>query len=115
MSKLLKVLTNNGLAVSHRGAQGGYALARPAVGITVAEIVHAFDGPVAMASCVDGADGCCELETTCPISRRWNRVNLAIRTALEEITLADMLLPDPFDECLTEATSSPGLGGPTPG
>jgi len=92
-AKILKHLAKAGILVSLRGSNGGYELARPAAEITVAEIIVALDGPIALAACVDGAADHCGVEQLCSMRGNWNRVNRAIRTALEEITLADMAHP----------------------
>jgi FeS assembly SUF system regulator len=98
VAKLMKILTPAGLMVSHRGATGGYALARPAERITIADIIGALDGPISITSCVDGAEGGCCVETLCPMRGNWDRVNTAVRKALEEVTLADMSVPPPPSE-----------------
>ncbi|PJK31677.1 SUF system Fe-S cluster assembly regulator [Minwuia thermotolerans] len=90
VSKLLKELARGGLLVSIRGAQGGYRLDRTPDEITVAEIVQALEGPIALTACVDGADDSCHVESFCGMRGNWNKVNNAIRTALESVTLADM-------------------------
>lgn len=92
-SKLLKQMAAAGLVTSHRGARGGYSLDRPAGAVTVAEIVEALDGPIALTSCVDGAEDQCDVESYCPMSGNWNKVNQAIRGALEDVTLADLTDP----------------------
>lgn len=89
VGKILKALVRKALLVSHRGVKGGYNLARPAGDITVADIVAALDGPIAMTACA-AHPGDCELEANCPASSNWNRISVAIRTALEGITLAEM-------------------------
>lgn len=93
VSKLLKILAGVGLVTSHRGANGGYSVDRTAEQVTVAAIVQAIDGPIALTACVDDSDGQCEVSNSCPISGNWNRVNLAVRRALEDVTLADLLDP----------------------
>lgn len=93
VSQVLKTLVAGGLAVSQRGAQGGYRLAREADDITVAEIVSAFEGPVALTACVDGAADTCGVESVCLLRGSWDKVNTAVRTALTTVTLADMLAP----------------------
>jgi|TARA_R110000868_G_scaffold145860_1_gene366323 FeS assembly SUF system regulator len=93
VSKLLKILAGVGLVTSHRGANGGYSVDRTAEQVTVADIVQAIDGPIALTACVDDSDGQCEVSNSCPISGNWNRVNLAVRRALEDVTLADLLDP----------------------
>ena len=89
VSKLLKRLTRAGLVSSARGAQGGYELARPAEQITAAEVLDALEGPVALTTCSQ-AEGLCELESICLVGDAWQRVNVAIRRALEEISLAQL-------------------------
>jgi FeS assembly SUF system regulator len=91
VSKLLKALTRSGLVVSTRGVQGGYALARPPEDITAAEIIDALEGPVAITQC--SADhGACDIAAYCRVGRAWQRINLSIREALQEVTLADLQL-----------------------
>lgn len=92
VAKLLKALVPAGLVVSHRGAAGGYALSRPAEEISVAAIITALDGPIALTACVTGAEGC-SVEGQCPIRGNWNRVNSAISRALEAVSLAEMMVP----------------------
>ena len=92
-AKLLKQLAAVGLVTSHRGASGGYTLSRPAESVTVAEIVAALEGPIALTACVDGSVEHCGVEAICPMRGNWNRVNEAILRALSEVTLAEMAEP----------------------
>lgn len=94
VSKLLKQMAAASLVSAHRGAKGGYSLDRAAAAVTVTEIIQALEGPIALTACVDGAEECCEVEHSCPMRGNWNRVNRAIRSALDGVTLADMLDPD---------------------
>ena len=89
VSKLLKALVHSGLVVSTRGAQGGYALARPAADISAAEILDALEGPVAITEC-SSSHGVCDLESYCRVGTAWQRINSSIRKALEGISLADL-------------------------
>ncbi len=90
VAKLLNALAHERLITSHRGAAGGYALNRPAEAISVAEIVQALEGPIALTACVDGASGGCDVESICPMRGNWDKVNKAIYGALSQVTLADM-------------------------
>ena len=94
-SKLLKQMAGAALITSHRGANGGYSLDRAAAAVRVAEIVEALDGPIALTACVDGAEDQCDVESHCPMRGNWNRVNNAIREALENVSLAELI--DPTD------------------
>jgi FeS assembly SUF system regulator len=90
VAKVLKLLAGHGLVISTRGARGGYRLGKPLSAMTVAEIITAIDGPIALTSCVEGSAGTCESLMLCPVAGRWDPVNTAIRSALENISLADM-------------------------
>ncbi|CAO3433884.1 SUF system Fe-S cluster assembly regulator [Azospirillum doebereinerae] len=98
VAKLMKALTPAGLTTSQRGAAGGYALNRPADAISIAEIITALDGPIALTACVDGAESQCGVERLCPMRGGWEKVNRAIRDALEQVSLADMMTPILFPD-----------------
>jgi FeS assembly SUF system regulator len=91
VAKIMKSLGRAGLVVSHRGATGGYVLLRPAAKISVADVIQAVEGPIALTACADTSDEQCNIQTLCPVQGKWNRVNTAVRSALEEVTLADMV------------------------
>jgi FeS assembly SUF system regulator len=93
VSKLLKSLTRAGLLVSQRGVKGGYALARRPEEITVAQIIAALDGPIAITDCSGDPNGRCEIERLCSVRNNWQRINLAIKDALNSLTLAEMARP----------------------
>ena len=92
-AKILKLLARAGVLASQRGSTGGYLLARPAALISVAEVIVALEGPIALAACVDGSADHCGVERLCSMRGNWNRVNGAIRAALEDISLAEMAQP----------------------
>ncbi|MGB6449231.1 MAG: SUF system Fe-S cluster assembly regulator [Steroidobacteraceae bacterium] len=89
VSKLLKQLQRAGLVSSTRGLHGGYQLARPATEISAASILDALEGPLALTDCSAG-HGHCSIEETCRVGRAWQRLNLAIRRSLYEVTLAQL-------------------------
>ncbi len=93
VAKILNALAKSGLVASHRGATGGYTLSRDAAEISVSQIIQALEGPIALTACVDGTEESCDVEALCPMRGNWNRVNSAIREALESVTLAEMSLP----------------------
>ncbi len=90
VSKILKSLARAGLLQSHRGVKGGYGLARPAAAISVAAVISALDGPIALTACIEDGPGGCEIEALCPARANWQRINDAIRTALDGISMAEM-------------------------
>ena len=93
VSKLLKELQHAGLVRSVRGARGGYQLARPAASINAAEIIDAVEGPVALTECAGGA-GNCGIEATCLVGHGWQRISRAIRHALVDVSLAELVRRD---------------------
>lgn len=90
VAKVLKALTTAQLVASQRGARGGYRLAKPLAAISIADVIAAIDGPIALTACVDGSLANCEVVNLCGVKGRWDLVNDAIRQALTLISLADM-------------------------
>lgn len=91
IAKVMKSLCKAQLVVSQRGAMGGYRLAKPADSISVAEIIEAMDGPIALTECVEDSGDMCGTSLHCPLRGNWNRVNTAVKSALGAISLADMM------------------------
>jgi FeS assembly SUF system regulator len=89
VSKLLKQLHRAGLVVSTRGTHGGYQLARDPEAISAAAILDALEGPVALTQCSAGS-GQCGIEHSCSVGRTWQRLSMAIRRSLNEISLAQL-------------------------
>ena len=90
VAKVLRPLAQAGLVEAFRGASGGYRLARPAPGITLAAIVEAIEGPLGVTEC-SGDHGSCELEQHCGVRGNWRRINDVIAHTLRGMSLAQML------------------------
>jgi len=93
--KLVSKLAAAGLIDSARGQGGGIRLSRPPASITLADIVEAVEGPIAMTSCVDAANHDCAIEGNCRVKPHWGAVNQAVRGALAGITLAQLAADAP--------------------
>lgn len=89
-SKLLKTLVRGGVLVSHRGVKGGYSLASRTRRVSVASVIEAVDGPIAITSCLDPNGAECGLDAFCPARTNWHAINHAIRVALEAVSIEDM-------------------------
>ncbi len=87
VQKLVSRLTAAGLLRSSRGVGGGLKLARPAAAITLADIIEAVEGPIALTPCVDAARSDCALDADCAVKPHWNIVGAAVRNALAEVPL----------------------------
>ena len=93
-AKVLKLLSSGGVVSSRRGAYGGYRLSRPADQISVADLVTALEGPIAVTECSDDvAVDRCDHEGSCDVRANWQRINVAVHEALSAISLADMTRP----------------------
>ena len=89
VAKLLKQMHRAGLVNSTRGTHGGYQLARDPEHISAAAILDALEGPIALTECSVGS-GQCGIEHTCSVGRTWQRLSVAIRRSLSEISLAQL-------------------------
>ena len=96
VSQILKRLTRAGLLSSVRGATGGYSLAMGADNITMAHVVEAMEGPIALTRCLESGHGrACAIEEFCGTKSSWAKVNDAVKQALSNLTLADVALEKP--------------------
>ena len=89
--KLMGQLAGYGLLSSSRGASGGFALSRPAQDISLADIVEAVEGPIAMTVC-SGHEGPsdCALDAHCRVKPHLGIVGHAVRGALGSVSLTEL-------------------------
>ena len=88
--KLMGSLASAGLLSSVRGAGGGFALARPAGEISLADIVEAVEGPIALTMCSDGVNHDCVLDAHCRVKPHMGVVGNAVRGALGAVSLQSL-------------------------
>jgi FeS assembly SUF system regulator len=93
VQKLVSRLTAAGLLRSSRGVGGGLKLARPAAAITLADIVEAVEGPIALTACSEHGRHDCTLEDACGVRSHWGTVNAALRGALAQVPLTQLAEP----------------------
>jgi len=91
--KLMGQLAASGLLTSVRGASGGFALARPAAEISLADIVEAVEGPIALTMCSDGVNHDCILDAHCRVKPHMGVVGTAVRGALGAVSLQQLCSP----------------------
>ncbi len=97
VAKIMARLAKAGLLTSQRGARGGYRLAAAPEDVSVAAIITALDGPIALTQCSGvHTPSACDHENLCVSRRGINRINTAIRGALEGVMLAELARPYDF-------------------
>lgn len=110
VSKILGAMARAGLLTSHRGLKGGFSLSRPAADITMGEIISALEGPIAITDCLDNGGGDCSLESLCPTRGHWQKINGAIKKALDDVSLEDLVQPAQFPPMAGRAHVAAGPG-----
>ncbi|HET6951810.1 MAG TPA: Rrf2 family transcriptional regulator [Acidimicrobiales bacterium] len=91
LEQILLALKGAGLVRSKRGVGGGYVLAREPAAITLADIVSAVDGPIAVGDFGEPhQNGACDHEGQCVLLAIWGVVSDHMRRHLGELTLADI-------------------------
>jgi FeS assembly SUF system regulator len=114
--KLVSGLARAGLLVASRGSGGGVRLARPAAAISVADIIEAVEGPIALTACVAEGRHDCSLEGSCKVQPHWDVVNGAVRGALAEISLASLsVTPRNSHPLVSSEVETPLGSAPTTG
>lgn len=91
VQKLVSRLTGAGLLRSSRGVGGGLKLARPPAAISIADIVEAVEGPIALTACLEQGKHDCSLESACQVRPHWPQVNAALRGALAQVSLTQLV------------------------
>ena len=75
------------------------------------QIVEAMEGPIVVNDCVDRAQEPSVSNNCCFVSQNWNRVNLAIRNALDDVSLEDLIDPaqlfGPVDQLQAKGHETP--------
>ena len=89
--QILLQLKGAGLLVSHRGAKGGYSLAREPHAIVLGEVVRLVDGPLMDVKCLDARmESACDGEHRCVLKEVWEEVTGSIANVVDNITFADL-------------------------
>lgn len=91
VQKIVSKLSAAGLMRSSRGVGGGLRLARPPATISVADIIEAVEGPIALTACLEPRKTDCTLEGACNVRSHWPMVNAAVRGALAQVALTALV------------------------
>lgn len=94
LAKVLQRLVRARLLVSVQGTRGGYRLAGDARQLTVADVIQAIDGPVAVTACSPD-DHACEQFSRCEIRDPLWKIKARIVDVLATVSLAELAEPAP--------------------
>ncbi|OGO06783.1 MAG: hypothetical protein A2Y73_06145 [Chloroflexi bacterium RBG_13_56_8] len=89
LAKIFQDLAKEGVIRSHRGAKGGFSLARPADQISLREIIEAIDGPIALNRCLAPWEGCDKIET-CSLYPILAKAQQELLGVLDSVTLQEL-------------------------
>jgi len=89
LSKIFQELAKDGLVRSHRGAKGGFSLARPPEEITLRQVIEAIEGPIALSRCLSSSEGC-DRADACPLRPALSEAQLQLLAVLDRTTLKDL-------------------------
>jgi Rrf2 family protein len=91
LAKIFQELARSGIVRSHRGAGGGFSLARSAEHITLRQIVEAIEGPIALNTCLEqGQTDACERMGVCSLYPVLKQAQEQLLSTLEGTTLAQL-------------------------
>ncbi len=86
LAKIFQDLAKAGLVRSHRGARGGFTLARLPQDITLRQVIEAIEGPLALNRCLDPREGC-ENSPGCAVHSALSEAQRTLISALDGVTL----------------------------
>ena len=90
LEQILNTLRKSGIIQSVKGPGGGYVLSRGPEKISIAEILRELEGPVAITSCLDPAEGCIRVDS-CVTHLLWKSLGENIERFLDSMSLKDLL------------------------
>lgn len=90
LEKIMQGLRQSGLVEATHGRGGGYTLSRPPSEISIKDVVHALEGPIALVVCLDPSLKC-KIEAGCSTSSTWAVINERFEESLSTLTLEDVL------------------------
>lgn len=94
VSKLLKILARHKLLKSFRGTHGGFQLALDPEAISVADLIKALEGPIALTECNLG-HAACPTESLCALRSPWLKINQVVTDTLSQIKVSQLAMPKP--------------------
>jgi Rrf2 family protein len=89
LAKIFQSLAKAGVVKSHRGAKGGFSLARAAADITIKDVIEAIEGPIYLNVCLI-SQGECSRDKICPMHAVWEEAQEKMMGVLARANFADL-------------------------
>jgi Rrf2 family transcriptional regulator, iron-sulfur cluster assembly transcription factor len=89
LAKIFQALAKAGVVKSHRGAKGGFSLARPATEISIKDVIEAVEGPIYLNVCLTGP-GECDRDITCSMHAVWEDAQAKMMSVLAKANFGDL-------------------------
>lgn len=105
VSKVLKILSREGVLCSYRGVNGGYQLSKDPRGISVGQVLRALEGPIVIKGCLE-ADSDCGNINKCTVRLNWSRINRSIGEVLDSVSLPDLMASSADEACVQISAES---------
>jgi Rrf2 family transcriptional regulator, iron-sulfur cluster assembly transcription factor len=86
LAKIFQDLSRSGLMVSHRGAKGGFSLARDPADISLRQIIEAIEGPIFLLPCLDPRQRCDQMQI-CAVHETMDLAQLTLLEQLQNTSL----------------------------
>jgi Rrf2 family iron-sulfur cluster assembly transcriptional regulator len=91
MPRIVAKLANCGLVKTFPGRDGGLQLSRPAVEITLKDVVEAFQGPMMLSECMQVSEEAdCPFRGNCQVRSKWSRIQAVMLREMASINFADL-------------------------
>jgi Rrf2 family transcriptional regulator, iron-sulfur cluster assembly transcription factor len=93
LAKIFQSLAKAGVVKSHRGAKGGFSLARPAAEVTIKDVIEAVEGPIHLNVCI-ASPGECDRDEVCPVHAVWKEAQENMMETLGRTNFADLAITE---------------------
>ena len=91
LEQIISLLNRAGLVRSVRGAKGGYTLVGKPEEYTVGKILRVTEGDLSVVECLSNGAAPCERYDNCVTVRLWKKLNEAVSSVIDTLTLADLI------------------------
>ena len=91
LEQIVNMLNRAGLLKSHRGAHGGYTLAKAPEEYTIGDILRVTEGTLAPVACLEEEVNTCERADICPTLSFWDGLYKTVNEYIDSVRLSDIM------------------------